>query len=416
MSSNDCNILVIGNGFDLAHKFPTSYMDYIKFLRFCTDYLNQNDDYFDWLTSESKELHDCIINNQKNVANNNKILSKLVSKNFWLGYFNTIIVDGENWIDFEKEISNVVKHLEGRRNNVSIEKVENGLSKLFDSSMRHISDQAGFVRTTKYEGYYELYESENEDKFMKSIEEDLNIFIEGFEIYLRDFVMKSDFTKDLFKFEDNQFDFVISFNYTNTFEEYYKEKLNKESKFLLKPTNFDYIHGRINTSESEKCNLVLGIDEYLDHDKRSNDTRYIRFKKYFQRIYKETDCEYLTLMDIFSMSLEEINKKRVKIKNSGSEEDKKFSMLLRDVERLLENEHSYNLHIIGHSLDITDKDVLNKLITSPYVKTKIYYHDDESYAKQIENLVKVIGFEELNKRVSGFNKSIYFIPQSEIMQ
>lgn len=39
-------------------------------------------------------------------------------------------------------------------------------------------------------------------------------------------------------------------------------------------------------------NLVLGIDEYLKGEARNEDIEFIEFKKFFQRIHKETGCLY----------------------------------------------------------------------------------------------------------------------------
>lgn len=43
----------------------------------------------------------------------------------------------------------------------------------------------------------------------------------------------------------------------------------------------------------EDCNLILGIDEYLENEKEQHkDNEFIQFKKFYQRIYKKTGCEY----------------------------------------------------------------------------------------------------------------------------
>lgn len=36
------NILVIGNGFDLAHKLPTSYKDFLGFITYVNSFYNSN--------------------------------------------------------------------------------------------------------------------------------------------------------------------------------------------------------------------------------------------------------------------------------------------------------------------------------------------------------------------------------------
>lgn len=52
------NILVIGNGFDLAHELPTSYSDFLKFI-----------DYIGFLKTTNKEyLNLKIINLKENIS------------------------------------------------------------------------------------------------------------------------------------------------------------------------------------------------------------------------------------------------------------------------------------------------------------------------------------------------------------
>ena len=71
----------------------------------------------------------------------------------------------------------------------------------------------------------------------------------------------------------------------------------------------------------------------------------------------------------------------------------------------------HNLYIFGHSLDVTDKDILKSLILNDNAHTTIFYHNEEAHAKQIANLVKVIGQEELIKRTGGLYKTNSFQKQ-----
>ena len=71
--------------------------------------------------------------------------------------------------------------------------------------------------------------------------------------------------------------------------------------------------------------MVIGIDEYLDGAVKENDNEYIQFKKFFQRIYKATGCDYVDWLE--------------KIKP-------------RPAERYCPDET--NIYIYGHSLDATD--------------------------------------------------------------
>lgn len=71
-----------------------------------------------------------------------------------------------------------------------------------------------------------------------------------------------------------------------------------------------------------------------------------------------------------------------------------------------------NVYIIGHSLDITDGDILKALINMPNTKTTIFYHTKEAFGKQISNLVKILGEDELISKVHGSDASIIFREQT----
>ena len=87
----------------------------------------------------------------------------------------------------------------------------------------------------------------------------------------------------------------------------------------------------------------------------------------------------------------------------------------------------HNLYIFGHSLDVTDKDILKDLILQDNVYTTIYYHkiyddtgkDDNGRAdlgSKIANLVKVIGQDELIRRTGGSTKTIEFKLQQDMVE
>ena len=73
----------------------------------------------------------------------------------------------------------------------------------------------------------------------------------------------------------------------------------------------------------------------------------------------------------------------------------------------------HNVYIIGHSLDITDKDILSSLINMKRTKTTIFYHSQAALGNQINNLVKVLGEDNLIAKVHGENASIVFQKQQE---
>ena len=70
--------------------------------------------------------------------------------------------------------------------------------------------------------------------------------------------------------------------------------------------------------------------------------------------------------------------------------------------------NKHHIYFFGHSLDITDKDILRDLILNDNVHTTIFYHDKDAMGQQIANLVKVIGQDELIRRTEGSTKTIEF--------
>lgn len=131
--------------------------------------------------------------------------------------------------------------------------------------------------------------------------------------------------------------------------------------------------------------MVLGIEEYLKGEDRDNKLELVEFKKYFQRIYKKTGCKHKEWLESVSESQ----------KNQGDN-------------FLREGIFLNNIYIYGHSLDVTDKDILEDLLSLPYTQTTIFYLDKRDYAQKISNMIKIIGQDELTNSVYGKNPKIVF--------
>lgn len=97
---------------------------------------------------------------------------------------------------------------------------------------------------------------------------------------------------------------MLSFNYTNTYERLYLDKQQIQN-------SIDYIHGKaklFNTVENN--NMVLGIDEYLTDERKDRETEFIAFKKFYQRIYKETGCKYKDWVETIREEYDDFYRKR----------------------------------------------------------------------------------------------------------
>lgn len=366
------NILVIGNGFDLAHGLPTRYDDFLNFVEEFIEYKVTNEcnmrflDYFKSLNETNINLYDQI--------------DGLIEDNRWLNYFltlreNKVLLNKLTWIDFESEISKVIKTFDEYRNKLISEKVFENEQMRIDE---HSFDVLHYILEKKEKIIQIdcLLSLENIRELKEELITDLNRLIRCLEIYLDDYVRKNYFDKlKKIKFiEALKIDKILTFNYTNTYEHVYGKS----------NINFDYIHGKADIKHNlNSCNLVLGIDEYLGENEKNSNIEFIQFKKFFQRIYKGTGCLYKDWIKFYT----EQKGKTPKIP------------------------HELNLYFIGHSLDVTDKDILKELILFDEANTTIYYHNQEALGRMIANLVKVIGEDELIRRTGGSNACIKFVQQ-----
>ena len=115
------NILLIGNGFDLAHGLPTKYTDFLEFAKAVRkiqkDGLLMDNRKIENVLSEY-HLHSSVKANilacfGKTLEKESEEILGLMDRNFWLEYFlKCLMYQKENWIDFEGEISEVMKSID----------------------------------------------------------------------------------------------------------------------------------------------------------------------------------------------------------------------------------------------------------------------------------------------------------------
>lgn len=372
------NILIIGNGFDLAHGLPTKYE---HFLEFVNTYKKHKDILIPGCSIKSEwdkvqELEKDFLAYLGDLCVQKKELFEelveMISDNIWLDYFLSIYQQmqeegREGWIDFESEISNIVQEFDSIR------------LKMLDNMKK--DQDVTYLKRYQIDKLEKFFINGEEPETLESLTaikkrmlNDLNRLIRALEIYLNDFVNNYPINKKLSDIEKLQIDKVLSFNYTNTYERIYG-KNNPDIEY-------DYIHGKADYNHDvNTCNLVLGIDEYLDKDKKNKNTEFIQFKKYFQRIYKKTGSEHVDWL------------------NEHKEQ-------YRGMPVYEENYTDFNVYIFGHSLDITDKDIIAKFIKEKHTQTTIFHFNQKALGSQIANLVKVIGQDNLISMVHGINAKI----------
>ena len=376
------NILVLGNGFDLAHGLPTKYEHFLEFVDIYKKYrdiLIPGESIKSAWEKEEGLRQEFLLYLANLCDQKKKIfaeLAEMISENIWIDYFLSIFTQmkqegREGWIDFESEIARVIQTLDDvriqTRDSLRLHLKSEKMTPYQIAVLKPFIGQASFFTSMA-----------KIDSLKDELLDDLNKLIRCLEIYLCDYVERIPIEKKLPDIEELDIDAVVNFNYTDTYRANYISDPEKEVKC-------DFIHGRAEISHNKKTSrLVIGIDEYLEGSAREADNEYIQFKKFFQRIYKGTGCDYVDWLEA---------------PQNSSEEEQSQPIL--------------NIYIYGHSLDVTDKDVLKALITAENAKTTIFYHSQKALEQQIINLVKVITEDELIRRTGGIHRSIKFQPITE---
>lgn len=384
-------VLVLGNGFDLYHKLPTRYLDlmnvikrlkelgeeykkchYIRFM-FGEDSPLYAEDKF---IQECYELHSDVIKGTKINMKKLDEMVELANKNMWVAYFEKICEADIGWIDFEKEIVDVIGSFKrifdytrtieefcgeidwSKDNSLLLEDIER-FNKLDRFYALGIPRSSTYIVFDKAYLTPEITSTEvrrlDEEKIIAKMYQELWDFIKILNIYIEEFVDQIAVNKasdnDIFE----QADYVVNFNYTNVYEKLYQRE---------RDIPVFHIHGI-----AKEQNIVLGVNADADDELEQLDTRFIKFKKYFQRLEGGTDLAYAQMLEIYRQ-MEKMDKEK-------------------------------RLYFIGHSLDVTDEDIIKELIErSDYVE--IYYHSKQAMTDYITNLVKLFGKSKIDEmRLKG---------------
>ena len=510
------NILIIGNGFDLAHGMPTSYKDFLNFYRILMhgiELLEENRDiknmslvvgdkdickafdkgirtevltYIkDLLGACRKNAVNCIkidsegksndmlggirfwhrdpMNgslSEKNIRKREDVdatliydlgvFKRLLSDNFWIVHFEDVEIKN-NWVDFESEVSKICEVLEialGDSNSGDDNTdVTRDISEVRDKFRRFFCQGLGY-RVLKKQGInLESLKDTNRIsvevlfKIRDILVDSLDRLTLALELYLIRVVEGRVLPKiePVDTFTKLNIDKVLSFNYTHTWSKLYTTD------------EVVYLHGQ--TREQIKHNqspLVLGMNESLEGEKSSQNTNLIKFKKYYQRIRKLTGDDYKKWIKY--LEFEDCVKGenfgscydtycQVKCKKTGNRKlryiaskldisqsnDSDFLTNAEEFFNTFYNDPSLNtesscVYICGHSLDVTDKDVLSQFIDYDNIKVVIYYGkrepnpvakrelesiDEQDLDLRIEQLVKIVGRQNLIRRRSD-HKTVTF--------
>lgn len=358
-------ILLVGNGFDLAHGLLTSYNDFL--------YIMKNWRHFKLEYEENikeGEFEKYLVNAER--FDNQKIreLGNIIETNSWVRYFCNCGAEIDGWIDFEKEIYPVLELFEsvfhsnytlvGCSPNIDKRDFKPNLLRIIGLWDRYVYD-ANKSKVIVENEFSTIQYGILKKKILKSLKEEFDEFIYAFEIYLHEFVYRNKDFKLLKQIKEINANYVISLNYTLT-----------ERLYGISEKNIHHIHGNIREDLMRECNnMVLGVDE-----QKNQNIDFLYFVKYFQRIQKRTGTAYTSYVNLCL--------------NGVMEE--------------------YELHIYGHSLDITDKDIL-KYTMENACKIYIYYYSQEDFEQKVINLINLYGREIVEENIQS--KHFDFIETSD---
>ncbi len=350
------NILILGNGFDLAMGRKTSYEDFLRFLNSISVQSSNSEEFFD------TNIIDGLIQEKK--IEKDDYFSK-ISKNLFLKYINENKSKlGEKWSSIELVISNIAEAIaffkeHGINANFKNESNYTALRYVY----KNLNDFVpGYLQLLAIVGSQKVMDMCNEE-FIQALE-DLTDYLEFYLTYLDklDFdseqrIVKQDSSLDAI--EELEKAKVLTFNYTDT------------AKMLLEipEENTHFIHGRIDFARKQKSinTMVFGIEDKEDRTENINPDL-ISYQKFYQRIIKETGSDYRKFFE--------------KPKDSGESVD------------------DMNIIVFGHSVDPLDKEIFKKCFKLADERGGKYkfifnYYDEKAKREIVKNLTIILGKDEL---------------------
>lgn len=360
-------VLIIGNGFDLYHKLPTKYMDFLFFAEHWGKFKELYDSVDHTGAVRDRQINvrlgsknelteesivdfanaDCLYDPE-----HIKYLDENIRTNAWISYFHGRKPKGQGWIDFETEISIALHQVEKYYTELLPEIVDGvpfyQMSELMTKVVTAFSEKVE-------EPYQKLYSMglektdvdpellrPNKMALLRAMKVQLDCLNKCLNYYLEEFVSPikcNCYSEQIRALEDI---YLLNFNYTYTFAAVYGKR------FLIQ---HHPVHG-----ELKEENLVLGISD----EDFPGSTDYIYFQKYFQRIQKRTGNYYQAWVT-----------------------NPKFSAL---------EDEKTKVFVMGHSLNKVDRGILQNFFLNQDVgKLTIFFHNQEGYEQNVINLVDMFG-------------------------
>lgn len=395
------NLLVIGNGFDLAHNLPTRYSDFLDFMTLCiTKYIPYWHSLKDDLTVDVVEIHtgySAILDGlSRKITPNSKVSalfnvnkeifkSELIDKGLIENFYKNSVLRyclyvyaykqffgrEYNWIDIENELLRLLIDLQKLLTSLKPEKAQD----TFETASIKVPRIKGIEKLGLSPFYFPTVARELKKKnippefvrqevfqYLFNELEDFSLMLKLYLKLVRDDFNSAEAPKKIFKINANQgisVDSVLSFNYTDTARIYAPEA----------PIHF--VNGSLDNKK-----IILGVENPSQEQTADyvNDNIYLFFKN-VQRVLYDFSYEYSSLLTRpWAMST-------LNLRKNCSPFD-------------------INVYIIGHSLAPSDQYILTDVMMRANTVI-IYYHSESDKYSKTANLYQILGDERFTKHVNN---------------
>lgn len=364
-------LIIIGNGFDLAHGLPTGYCDFIEdYWRNVIETIRREKKYNDIFFKADISA----INNrayakgelEMNVKNYDSLFTFF---NQYRNYGASFSFDNElfrtisnqtsvnNWVDIENIYYEILKakakSINNRHSyNHDVKRLNEDFNQIKELLENYLQEKVlkahqYKIPTMLEKQYNQIYEKLRAISIFNNENTILNQFTKNEDVYkIKDFFEKEK-KGDLIKSKL----YFLNFNYTNTVDLLYKPFLQNEKTEVY----MNYIHGEIGNKKENKINF--GFGDEMDEDYKSieniNDNEYLKNFKSFQYLQNSNYTNLLNFID--------------------SEE--------------------FQVVIIGHSCGLSDRTLLNTIFEHKFCRSiKVVYHQIKDENGQIvkDNYTEIV--------------------------
>ncbi len=397
-------ILIVGNGFDLAHYMPTKYDHFMGAMQAVEAWdISKGEMGFDdlfkgfyqkeeWFFGYTKAMYKT--DEIKLTVEQIKELQQQLKENVWYQYFSEHVKELKTWIDFEIKIEEALliccsffdeykllyqKHGEVNDEILPLKHTSAKYIKLSEKNKKILqlisilkiedrentrapsaglsSSEVRKVKTTIVNSEFLItdnkYENFQYEKFINSSYNQLELFKEILNSYLMEIIEHLKLREKILIPEPlNCLDHIFSFNYTSTIKRFHNSDMEIE-----------FLHGQCGL----KQNIVLGISD-LPHG-RLKELKAYGFVKYHQKLMKNTNYKFILENEAISVHL----------KLNG---------------KILEPE-GLNLTFWGHSLDVSDRNYIEEVFSLNDEKdlgarVLIYFYDLQAKFSLLANLIHIL--------------------------